>query len=136
MGSHGSTAVDCTSLKCEGRIEADRHKWIESQKHGFDLGEQAIRDWYARFWQHFCRHKRFEHLEGRRQYLEFPPQEFGGLYQLLKVGDELLNTLLDRFKRGSENLDIIIWAHEVELPMDRVLYLLELININLARIDP
>lgn len=26
-------------------VEMDRHKWIESEKKGFDLGEQAYLDW-------------------------------------------------------------------------------------------
>ena len=33
----------------EQRAEIQRHKWIESEKAGRDLGEEAVRDWIHRF---------------------------------------------------------------------------------------
>ena len=33
--------------------EMKKHKWIESQKAGRDLGEEAVRDWVNRFAQAF-----------------------------------------------------------------------------------
>lgn len=29
--------------------EIARHKWIESERAGMDLGDQAVRDWIARY---------------------------------------------------------------------------------------
>ena len=31
--------------------EADRYKWIQSEKAGRDLGEAAISEWFIRYWQ-------------------------------------------------------------------------------------
>src|SRR5690606_22090768 len=47
--------VQEVSLYEEAHAEALRHKWIESQKHGRDLGDWAIRDWYRRYWRLYCR---------------------------------------------------------------------------------
>ena len=30
------------------------HKWIESEKAGYDLGEDAIMDWCCRYAEKFC----------------------------------------------------------------------------------
>ena len=59
------------SLYAEAVKEAERHKWIESQKHGRDLGQAAIRDWYRNYWNRFCRWRRMEHLQGTRRWREF-----------------------------------------------------------------
>ena len=39
------------SVYDEAIREADRHKWIESQKRGRDLGVQALRDWFHNYWK-------------------------------------------------------------------------------------
>lgn len=36
--------------------EIERHKWIESEKAGKDLGEQAVIDWIARYAALFSDH--------------------------------------------------------------------------------
>lgn len=38
---------------CIALQEADRYKYLESQKAGRDLGEQAIKDWFERFYDTF-----------------------------------------------------------------------------------
>ncbi len=116
--------------------EAERHKWIESQKHGRDLGDPAIQDWYRRHWHGYCRCKRIEHVLGRRCWREFEEDAFGQLYALIVTGDLLLDRVLDRVDFGDENLDLILWAIEWGLPVRRVVMLLELININRARLEP
>ena len=35
--------------------EVARHKWIESQKVGYDLGEAAIRQWVQEHWSGYLR---------------------------------------------------------------------------------
>ena len=30
-------------------IEIERHKWIESEKVGYDLGYEAMKDWVAKY---------------------------------------------------------------------------------------
>lgn len=34
-------------------LEIERHKWIESEKAGRDLGNEAIKDWIKRFAKDF-----------------------------------------------------------------------------------
>ena len=120
------------------RREAEKHKWLESEKSGRDLGDQAIEDWYRQFWHDYCRSRRLEHLAGEQQWAEFASDEFGRMYELLVSGDELLEDLLARFGRGWENLCFAKWMHECNMPrpkIERILELLEIININLTRLD-
>jgi hypothetical protein len=34
--------------------EADKHKYIESQKVGFDLGEKSVEEWFDKYWPEFA----------------------------------------------------------------------------------
>gem|GEM_PF-1491658 len=116
--------------------EAYKHKWIESQKSGHDLGDSALKDWFRKYWLPFCRAKRLEHVEGMQKWSEFAETEFGQVFQLIMVDDLLCDRVLDRMENGFDNLEIINWGLAWGLPMDRVLDLLELININRARLEP
>ncbi|MBS0260442.1 MAG: hypothetical protein JSS02_00690 [Planctomycetes bacterium] len=124
------------SLYEEGQREAERHKWIQSQKYGRDLGSEALEDWYTRYWPLFCRLKCLEHLHGWRSWNEFAPEDFGLIGKLLRDGDLLLEMILDRAHAGMENLDILVWAHEWNLPMKRIIYILEQLNLNRAQLSP
>jgi hypothetical protein len=124
------------SLYEEAHREAERHKWIESERQGRDLGESAIRDWYRRHWSRYCRHRRLEHIRGMRLYNEFGDDAFGCVYSLIVTGDLLADRILDRIDAGYENLTIINWAYEWGLPIDRVMVILEQIDVNRARLDP
>ncbi len=133
--------VDPSSLRSvyeDARREAEKHKWLESEKNGCDLGDQAIEDWYRQFWNKYCRVRRLEHLSGEQQWAEFASEEFGRMYELLLSGDELLEDLIVRFEHGWENLRFTNWVHECEMSrpkIERILELLEIININIARLD-
>jgi len=116
--------------------EALKHKWIESQKMGADLGSAAMADWYYRYWRQYCRIRLLEHVSGARPWAEFEDGRFGLIAKLLRENDLLLDRILDRVRFGAENLDIICWAREWGLNMDRVITLLEKLDINRARIDP
>ncbi len=60
--------------------EIDRHKWIESQKAGYDLGEKAVFDWVEKHAETFRRHV----AENMNEQLQFPdgntapPMDAGG----------------------------------------------------------
>ena len=129
-------SVTALSLYDEAVREAERHKWIESQKQGHDLGQHAIREWYRVHWLPYCRHKRLEHLQGRQCWQEFDDNQFGQLYSLLVAGDLLLDRILDRVYANMENLDIINWAIDWGLPLDRVVNILSQLDVNRARLDP
>jgi hypothetical protein len=124
------------SLYEEGLREAERHKWIESQKRGRDLGVWALTDWYRRYWPLFCRLKCLEHLAGSRSWREFAPEDFGLVGKLIRDEDLLLEMILDRAQAGMENLAILVWAQEWGLPVRRVIYILEQLNLNRAQLWP
>ncbi len=122
------------SLYEEGLREAERHKWIESQKRGVDLGDSALTDWYRRYWPLFCRLKCLEHLSGSRSWPEFALEDFGMIGNLIRDEDLLLEMILDRAQDGMENLAILVWAHEWDLPLGRVISILEQLNLNRAQL--
>lgn len=124
------------SVYAEAYREAERHKWIESQKHGRDLGDSAIRDWYRRHWRFFCRYCCMEHLEGRRRWREFGDERFGQLFTMLVAEDLLADRVLDRVYVGYENLNIITWAIDWGLPVKRVVQVLSQVDVNRYRLDP
>ncbi len=70
------------SLHQRGAEEAQRFKWIESEKAGRDLGETAIRTWICQHWNDFLRHRWLEHLQGKTFWIELDPRDFG----LLRTG--------------------------------------------------
>ena len=86
--------------------EARQHRWIQSEDCGRDLGEWAIYDWYRRWWSTFIRHRHVEHLVGERWWSEFSPSSYGILREIL-VYDLLANDIVDLYRNGDENLDII-----------------------------
>ena len=116
--------------------EAERHKWLESERRGYDCGDTAIRDWYARHWARFCRTCQLQHVAGRVRWDQFDPATFGTLHEAIARGDLLADRILDRIDAGWENLTILLWAREWGLPMKAVLTILERIDVNRARLDP
>jgi len=116
--------------------EACRHRWIESQKHGHDLGEHGLIDWYERYWWNFLRYRHLEHLLGECLWEEFETDSFAVLAPVVESRDELAIEIVDLYRQGCENLDIVNWALREELPMHQVRRCLILINMNDARIDP
>lgn len=127
--------MEALSVYDEATQEAQRHRWIESQKHGRDLGVGAVHDWYRRHWINYCRYRHLEHLEGRRRWSEFEEANFGLIGQLIMREDLLIDRILDRVCAGWENLETINWALRWGLPIDRVIEILTELDINRARLD-
>jgi len=117
-----------------GVIEAERHKWIESEKAGRDLGESAIRCWVREHWNGFLRDRWLEHLQGRTYWIELDHNDFG-LLQRAFQDSELIDPILEYLKAGQENLDILNWAIDNDLHMEEVLEILEALDINSRRIE-
>jgi len=115
--------------------EAERHKWLESERTGYDVGEGAIREWYATRWAHFCRVCQLQHVAGRVRWDQFDPETFGTLHGVIASGDVLADRILDRIDAGWENLTILLWAREWGLPMKATMTILERIDVNRARLD-
>ncbi len=117
-----------------GEEEARRFKWIESEKAGRDLGEMAIRIWICQHWNGFLRHRWLEHLQGKMFWIELDQGDFG-LLQTEFAASPLVDPILDHFKQGRENLDVILWAISNRLPMNEVLAILETLDVNSRRIE-
>jgi hypothetical protein len=116
-----------------GEEEARQFRWIESEKAGRDLGETAIRTWIRQHWNGFLRHRWLEHLQGMTFWIELDQGDFGLLRRAF-LGSALIDPILDHFKHGRENLDIISWAIDNHVPMNEVFMILEAMDVNRARI--
>jgi hypothetical protein len=117
-----------------GEEEARQFKWIESEKAGRDLGETAIRNWIGQHWNGFLRHRWLEHLQGMTFWIELDQGDFGLLRTAFR-GSPLIDPILEHFKHGRENLDIILWAIKNRLPMNEVIEILEALDVNSRRIE-
>lgn len=122
------------SLQDEGWEEADRHKWNESEKAGYDLGEEAIRDWVRKYWNGFLRAKWLDHLYGRKFWIELDQVDFGILRRKFQ-DSRLLAPILDLLVNGGENLNVIDWAIDENHPMDEVHEILVALHVNSVRLE-
>jgi hypothetical protein len=117
-----------------GEVEAQRHKWIESEKAGRDLGEWAIRSWVGVHWHKFLRARWLEHLYGRVYWIELDHNDYGVLLEKFQ-DSAILPEVLIMLKTGLENLNVLNWAIDNHLPMAEVLDILETLDINSRRIE-
>ena len=122
------------SVHDRGAVEAQRHKWIESEKAGHDLGERAIRSWVRQHWNGFLREKWLEHLEGRTFWIELDHDDYG-LLQRSHQNAGMIHEIVRRLKAGQENLDILNWAIDGLFDMEEVFAILEMLDINSRRIE-
>jgi hypothetical protein len=122
------------SVHTDSIHEAERHKWIESEKAGRDLGEWAIRSWVRQHWNGYLRARWLEHLEGRAFWIELDHDDFGLLRRRFQNSPQL-HQIVDRLKAGWENLSILCWARDEALPRGEVLEILEALDINSRRIE-
>ena len=122
------------SVHDRGAFEAQRHKWIESEKAGHDLGEWAIRCWVRQHWNGFLREKWLEHLEGHAFWIELDHDDFGLLIRSFQ-DSRLISEITWRLKAGHENLDIINWAIDAQEAMEEVFEILEVLDMNSRRIE-
>lgn len=126
--------MDISSVYDEAEHEALAYKWIQSQQAGCDLGETAIRRWVQQHWWGFLRARWLEHLQGKRFWVELDRGDFGLLEREFRENTLLLDRILDRLKAGQENLDIILWAQDWNIPITHVLDILEALDINSRRL--
>ena len=122
------------SVYADSEQEALRFKWIESQKAGRDLGEAALRRWVQQHWWGYLRARWLEHLQGKQLWMELDKKDFGLLQRCFQEQSLLLDRILDRFKAGQENLDIILWALAWHIPCEPVRHILSALDINSRRL--
>ena len=126
--------MDKASVYVESEQEAQRFKWIESEKAGCDLGETAIRRWVQHHWWGYLRARWLEHLQGNKFWVELDRGDYGLLQRRFQEQPLLLDRILDRLKAGQENLDIIQWCIDWNIPFDPVCDILEALDINSRRL--
>jgi hypothetical protein len=129
-----STGQRRLSLHQCGQEEAQRFKWIESEKAGRDLGETAIHAWVRRYWNAFLRHRWLEHLQGETFWIELDRGDFGLLLTAFQ-SSPVIDPILEHLRHGRENLDIILWALKNQVPMSDVLEILEALDVNSRRLE-
>ena len=136
-GAGGTLLMLEDSVYAVGMAEALRHKWLESEKAGRDLGLEPVHQWCRRYWHQFLRHRWLEHIRGIRKWKELDRGDFGMLtYETELLDDPLLvELILDRLVAGWENLGVIGWAQVWNMPADRVRRILEILDINSRRLD-
>ncbi|MCX7935543.1 MAG: response regulator, partial [Planctomycetota bacterium] len=120
----------------EATKEAHRHKWIESEKAGRDLGEAAIRDWHKRYWRIFLRERWIEHLQGKAFWVELDNDDFGLLTRKFCHNEALVQKIVERLTAGGENLDVIQWAVNEKINIHDVIEILKILDINARRLSP
>src|SRR5437763_140220 len=92
------------SLFQEAQHEANRFKWIQSEKARYDLGEDAIHQWVKEHWWGYLRARWIEHLHGQRFWIELDRGDFGLLKKIFQDDAFLLDRIMDRVKSNQENL--------------------------------
>jgi hypothetical protein len=121
------------SLQEEGIREAEKHKWILSERAGCDRGIAALLDWVDQHWSGYLRARWLEHLQGVSYWTELNAEDFGLLRDRF-CGSELLGEIVRQFLDGGENLTILNWALRIGLPIDPVFEILLVIDINSCRL--
>ncbi len=132
----GAADVVVYSLTAHAICAMDRHKWIESEKAGRDLGEGVHKDWIDRFWKGWTRSKLMEHLYGWRCWGAFEEEDFALLTRATvdyHVPRAVLLAVAGILGEGGENLDVIAWAQAGNHDLDQILWLLDRIDINAKR---
>lgn len=84
-----------------------RHKWIESERLGCDLGHAAVKDWSRRHFKCSYRWCHWLHLTGRKWFQEFLASQFNSG---MKLGHQIERQVIHCFWDGQENLAIFLSA--------------------------
>lgn len=122
------------SLHVYAQVEEARHKWIMSERAGYDLGEQCIKQWIREHWSGYLRARWLEHLQGRTYWIELQHDDFGILPKLCKNKPELLEQVLNCLRCGGENLNAICWSIDSNHSPFAIQEILHALNLNSARI--
>ncbi|MFH0911462.1 MAG: response regulator [Planctomycetota bacterium] len=120
----------------EATREADRYKWIQSEKAGHDLGDGALHEWHKNYWRSWCRERWIEHLRGDSFWIELDRDDYGLLKRHFHDNLELAGKIVDKIRSGGENLDIIQWASEEKHDLNAVIEVLRILDINSRRLAP
>ncbi len=126
--------VTALNLFEEASKEAYRHKWIESEKSGHDLGDAAIEDWYRNFWNKFVRERWLQHIQGEIYWPELDNNDFALLENELTDCRPQVDKIIEILEQGGENLDIVQWAIDSHEDMDCIMRILSRLDLNSHRL--
>ncbi len=126
--------VEVKSLFEEASREAFRHKWIESEKAGYDIGDRAIEDWHRRYWHTFVRERWIQHIRGETFWRELDNDDFAILDREFEDSRDVADAIVRMLEKGGENLDIVQWAVDNRQDMDAVLHILTRLDLNAHRL--
>lgn len=129
-----AAGVEQYSIFDAASTEAYRHKWLESEKAGYDMGDSAIEDWHKRYWHAFLRERWVQHIKGVAFWRELDNGDFNIMNTEFADCKPEADAILARIEQGAENLDIIQWAVEENCNMDVVLRILSRLDLNAHRI--
>jgi len=115
-GGEPDRPVELRSLREDSWQEACRERWYRSEEAGTDVGESAVRQWVRQHLPGFLRARWIEHLLGERFWVELDRADFGRLATVPAGQKPLLDEVLERVRRGDENLDILRWARREKTP--------------------
>ena len=117
--------------------EAHNHKWLLSERSGYDVGRDGLCDWSRRYWGIFCRYRRLDHLLGRRRIREFDDLSFGQLCDPRVGRHPVVRFVLKHFAEdGWENLTFLVDAEKHGVSIPELCEALTLIDVNSVRFDP
>lgn len=126
--------IEAKSIFEEASREAHRHKWIESEKAGFDIGDGAIEDWHRLYWNKFVRERWIQHIRGEIYWRELDNNDFGIMKGEFMRSRPEASAIVDMLEKGGENLDIVQWAVGAGQDMDTVLDILNKLDLNAHRL--
>ena len=126
--------VEVKSIFEQASREAYGHKWIESEKAGYDIGDSAIEDWHRRFWHQFVRERWIQHIRGEVFWRELDNDDFAILQKEFDDCREQTDAIVKMLEGGGENLDIVQWAIETGQDMEVVLHILGRLDLNSHRL--
>ncbi len=126
--------VTVKSIFEEASREAYRHKWIESEKAGYDIGDGAIEDWHRRYWHQFVRERWIQHIRGEIFWRELDNDDFAILERDFLDCRELSKTIAAMLENGGENLDIVQWAINTGQDIPTVIHILGRLDLNAHRL--
>lgn len=124
--------VVAKSLFRRALLEAERHRYLQSERAGQDVGPEAIDQWHRHYWTLWLRHRWLEHLLGDVRYEEFEAEQYGQLRRLFG-SCRLLDEVVEKVRQGAENIDVLVWAAGAGRDLRAVVRMLVEMRVNEIR---
>ena len=124
------------SIEAEAWEQAIRERWYRSERAGRNVGDSAIIEWIKLHWAGFFRSCWVQHLMGECRWAELSLEEFGLLRKDFGTFQQMVNAVVEKLRRGAENLTFFCWSRELEVAeKPQLREVLQLIDINGHRRD-